>query len=77
MIWSHILLICHLDFAYLEIQKVDSVSYYRYHKINMQSLCDYLANYSFVISSASMATNLCSVYLLLGDMFDRHVPLIC
>ena len=69
---------CHLDFACLAISKVDSVSYRRYHKINMLNFCEDLANTSFVTSPASMAADLYDQYISdLGGVLDRHAPLIC
>ena len=77
MISDHALVKCHLDFAYLAIPKVDSISHCRYHKINMQSFCEDLANTSFV-TSASTAADLYDQYISdLGGMLDRHAPLIC
>ena len=40
------------------ILKVHRMSYYRYHKINMQSFCEDLANTSFVTSPTSTAADL-------------------
>ena len=54
---------CHLDFACPAIPKVDSISYCRYHKINMQSFCEDLADSSFVTSPASMA----------ADLYDQNI----
>ena len=46
LVSDHALVKCHLDFACYAIPKVDSISYSRYHKINMQSFCEDLANTS-------------------------------
>ena len=44
----------------------------------MQSLCDYLANSSCVMSPISMATNIYDQYICyLCGVLDRHAPLIC
>ena len=39
MVSDHALVKCHLDFSCPAIPKVDSISYCRCHKINMQSFC--------------------------------------
>ena len=77
MVSDHALVKCHLDFACPAIPKVDSISYRRYHKINMQSFCEDLANTSFVTSPASTAADLYYQYISdLGGVLDRHAPLI-
>ena len=69
---------CHLDFAYPAIPKVDSISYHRYHKVNMQSFCEDLADTAFVTSPASTVADLYDQYIIvLGGVLDRHAPLIC
>ena len=78
MVSDHALVKCHLDLACPAISKVDSISYCRYHKINMQSFCEVLANTSFVTSPASTAADLYDQYISdLGGVLDRHAPLIC
>ena len=78
LVSDHTLLKCHLNFACPGIPKVDSISYRRYHKINMQSFCEDLTNTSFVISPASTAADLYDQYISdLGGVLDRHAPLIC
>ena len=60
------------------ISKVDSISYRRYHKINMKSFYEDLANTSFVTSPAIVAADLYDQYICdLGGVLDRHAPLIC
>ena len=58
---------------------VESISYRRYHKINMQSFCKDLAYTSFVTSPASTAVDQYDQYIFsdLGGVLDRHAPLIC
>ena len=56
---------CDLDFAHPVIPKVDSISYHRYHNINI--FCHvscYHGYYDRYISG-------------LGGVLDRHAPLIC
>ena len=78
LVSDHALVKCHLSFACPAIPKVDSISYRRYHKINMQSFCEDLANTSFVTSAASMAADLYDQSISdLGGVLDRHAPLIC
>ena len=78
MVSDHALVKCHLDFACAAMPKVDSISYRRYHKINMQSFCKDLTNSSFVTSPASTAADLYDQYISdLGGVLDRHTPLIC
>ena len=78
MVSDHALMKGHLDFACPAIPKVDSISYRRYHKINMKSFCEDLANTSFVTSPAIMAADLYDQYIRdLGGVLDRHAPLIC
>ena len=78
LVLDHAQVKCHLDFACLEILKVDSISYRRCHKINVQSFCEDLANTFFVTSPASMAAALYDQYINdLGGVLDRHAPLIC
>ena len=77
MVSDHALVKCHLDFECPAITKVDSISYRRYHKINMQSFCKDLSNTSFVTSPASMAADLYDQYISdLGGVLDRHAPFI-
>ena len=55
-----------------------SISYQRYHKIDMRKFCDDLANISFVLSPTSTATDLYDQYVHdLGCLIDRHAPLTC
>ena len=69
---------CHLDFACPAIPKVDSISYRRYHKINMQRYHDDLANISFVLSPASTVADLYDQFIHdLGCLLNRCAPLIC
>ena len=76
MVSDHALVKCHLDFACPAIPKVDCISYSRYHKINMQSFYEDLANTSFVTSPASTAADLYDQYIShLGGVLDRHAPL--
>ena len=78
MVSDHVLVKCHLDFACPAVPKVDSISYRRYHKINMKSFCEDLANTSFVTSPATVAADLYDQYIRdLGGVLDRHAPLIC
>ena len=78
MVSDHALVKCHLDFACPAVPKVDSISYRRYHKINMKSFCEDLANTSFVTSPAIVAADLYDQYIRdLGGVLDRHAPLIC
>ena len=78
LVSDHALVKCHLDFACPAIPKVDCISYHRYHKINMQSFCEDLANTSFVTSPASTAADLYDQYISdLGGVLNRHAPLIC
>ena len=78
MVSDHALVKCHLDFAFPAVPKVDSISYRRYHKINMKSFCEDLANTSFVTSPATEAADLYDQYIRdLGGVLDRHAPLIC
>ena len=75
---DHALVKCHLDFACPALPKVDSISYCRYHKIDMQKFCDDLAINSFVLSTASTAADLYDQYVHnLGCLSDRHAPWIC
>ena len=77
MVLDDALMKCHLDFACSALPKVDRISYRRYHKINMQSFCEDLANTSFVTSPASTAADLYDQYISdLGGMLDRHATLI-
>ena len=74
---DHALVKCHLDLSCPAIPKVDSISYHRYHKINMQSFCDDLANTSFN-TSASTAADLYDQYICdLGGVLDMYAPLLC
>ena len=78
LISDHTLVKCHLDFACSVLLKVSSISYCRYHKIDMQKCSDGLANTSFVLSPASNATDLYDQYVHdLHCLRDRHAPLIC
>ena len=61
LVSDHTSVKCHLDFACTAIPKVDSISYCRYHKINMQSFCKDLANVSFVNSPASTVSILATL----------------
>ena len=63
LVSDHALVKCRLDFACPAIPKVGSISYCRYHKINMQKFCDDLANISFILSPASTA----------ADLYDQYV----
>ena len=78
LVVDHTLIKCLLDIECLAILKVNSISYRRDHKINMQSFCENLANTSFVMSPASTAADLYDQYICdFGGVLDRHVPLIC
>ena len=78
MVSDHALVKCHMDFLCPAIPKVNSISYRWYHKINMQSFCEDLANTLFVTSPAITVADLNDQYITdLGGMFDRHAPLIC
>ena len=63
LVSDHALVKCHLDFACPAIPKVNSISYSRYHKINMQSFCEDLASTSFVMSPTSIAADLYDQYI--------------
>ena len=66
------------DFECLAIPKVNSITYRRDHKINMQSFCEDLANTSFVRSPASTAADLYDQYICdFGGVLDSHASLIC
>ena len=78
LVVDHALIKCLLDFECLAILKVNSISYHRDHKINMQSFCEDLANTSFVTSPASTAADLYDQYICdFGGVLDSHAPLIC
>ena len=78
LVSDHALVKCYLDFACAALPTVHSISYRRYHKINMQSFCEDLANTSFITSPASMAIDLYYQYISdLGGVLGRHAPLIC
>ena len=78
LVSDHALMKCHLDFACPASPKVDSISYSRYHKINIQSFCEDLANTSFATSPSSTAADLYDQYISdLGGVLERHAPLIC
>ena len=69
---------CLLDIECLAIPKVNSISYRRDHKVNMQSFCEDLVNTFFVTSPASTAADLYDQYICdFGGVLDRHAPLIC
>ena len=78
LISDHALVNYFLDFACPVLPKVSSISYHRYHKIDMQKFCDDLTNISFVLSPASTAADLYDQYVHdHGCLVDRHAPLIC
>ena len=69
---------CYLDFACPAIPKVDSISYCRYHKINMHIFWEDLAHTSSVTSPTNTTADLNDQYISdLGGLLDKHALLIC
>ena len=78
----NLFLIMHLVLAQLDSvnpssHKKKMVTYRRYHKIDLDSLCNNLGNCSFVRHPSDTVSVLCEQYLgNMSTLLDKHAPLV-
>ena len=76
-IYDHALVLAQLDLVNPPSNKEKVVTYRRYHKIELDSLCKDLGNCTFVRHPGDTVSVLCEQYL--GDLsrlLDKHAPLV-